>query len=98
MKRTVDEFVSHAHLGCVPVTATFHNRSGVVGYTEISRAAGQGSTGPRLGSSAFPRTSAVVFSMLEEDALRSLMEGVEEFCSTCGEQLRMVSWDVEVLR
>ncbi len=76
----------------------FLNRSGVVGYTEISQAAGLGSSGPRLGSSAFPKTSEVVFSMLDDEALRRLMEGVEEFCSTCGEQLRMTSWDVEVLR
>jgi len=76
----------------------FLNRSGVVGYTEISQAAGLGSSGPRLGSSAFPKTSAVVFSMMDEESVRRLMEGVEEFCSTCGEQLRMVSWDVEVLR
>ncbi|TNF74074.1 MAG: hypothetical protein EP299_07515 [Acidobacteria bacterium] len=76
----------------------FLNRSGVVGYTEISQAAGLGSSGPRLGSSAFPKTSAVVFSMMDEDSVRRLMEGVDEFCSTCGEQLRMVSWDVEVLR
>jgi hypothetical protein len=76
----------------------FLNRSGVVGYTEISQAAGLGSSGPRLGSSAFPKTSSVVFSMLDDEALGRLMEGVEEFCSTCGEQLRMTSWDVEVLR
>ena len=76
----------------------FLNRSGVVGYTEISQAAGLGSSGPRLGSSAFPKTSSVVFSMLDEEAVGRLMSGVEEFCSTCGEQLRMVSWDVEVLR
>jgi hypothetical protein len=76
----------------------FLNRSGVIGYTEISHAAGLGSSGPRLGSGAFPKTSAVVFSMMDEDSVRRLMEGVDEFCSTCGEQLRMVSWDVEMLR
>jgi hypothetical protein len=76
----------------------FLNRSGVVGYTEISQAAGLGSSGPRLGSSAFPKTSSVVFSMLDDGALGRLMEGVDEFCSTCGEQLRMVSWDADVLR
>ena len=76
----------------------FLNRSGVVGYTEISQAAGLGSSGPRLGSSAFPKTSSVVFSMLDDEALQRLMGGVDEFCSTCGEQLRIVSWDVEALR
>jgi len=76
----------------------FLNRSGVVGYTEISHAAGMGLSGPRLGSSAFPKTSAVVFSILDEDALTALTEGVDRFCATCGEELRMISWDVDVLR
>ncbi len=76
----------------------FLNRSGVAGYTELSRAAGMGSSGPRLGSRAFPRTSAVVFSVLEEMALERLLRGVDEFCATCGEELRMVAWDVDRLR
>jgi len=76
----------------------FLNRSGVVGYTEISHAAGRGMTGLRLGSSAFPKTSAVIFSILDDDALQALIEGMDRFCSTCGEELRMLSWDVDVLR
>jgi hypothetical protein len=76
----------------------FLNRSGVVGYTEISHAAGMGVTGPRLGSSAFPKTSAVIFTILDDKALKGLLEGVDHFCSTCGEEFRMVSWDVDVLR
>lgn len=76
----------------------FLNRSGVVGYTEISQAAGLGLTGPRLGSSAFPKTSSVVFTILDDAALQGLIEGVDQFCSTCGEELRMVSWNVDVLR
>lgn len=76
----------------------FLNHSGVAGYTELSHAAGVGSSGPRLGSRAFPRTSAVVFSVLDQEALDRLGRGIDEFCSTCGEQIRMVSWDVEVVR
>lgn len=76
----------------------FLNRSGVHGYTELSHAAGMGESGPRLGSRAFPRTSAVVFSVLDEAALERLMAGVDQFCASCGEKLRMVAWDVEVLR
>lgn len=76
----------------------FLNRSGVLGYTEISHAAGLGSSGPRLGSRAFPKTSAVVFTLLSEESLQQLMQGVDEFCATCGEQLRMIAWDAEVLR
>ena len=76
----------------------FLERSGVHGYTELSHAAGMGESGPRLGSRAYPRTSAVVFSALDEAALKRLTAGVDEFCATCGEQLRMVAWDAEVIR
>ena len=74
------------------------NRSGVVGNTEISHAAGMGLTGPRLGSSAFPKSSAVIFTILDDEALQGLRESVDNFCKTCGEELRMISWDVDVLR
>ena len=76
----------------------FLERSGVHGYTELSHAAGMGQSGPRLGSRAYPRTSAVVFSVLDKAALDRLNAGVDEFCATCGEKLRMVAWDAEVLR
>lgn len=76
----------------------FLSHSGVDGYTEVSHAAGMGSTGPRLGSRAFPKTSALLFSMLSEEAVAKLVLGVDEFCATCGEKLRIVSWDIEVLR
>lgn len=73
----------------------FLNRIGAQGYTEISHAAGVGTTGPRLGSRAFPKTSAVVFSVLDEKALSALRAGVDEFCTTCGEKLKMYAWEVE---
>ncbi len=76
----------------------FLNHAGVEGYTELSHASGMGTTGPRLGSRAFPRTSAVVFTMLDEEAVDRLTAGLDEFCATCGEQLKVVSWDVDVLR
>lgn len=76
----------------------FLGKSDVEGYTEISPAAGMGSTGPRLGSRAFPGTSAVVLSIVSQEALDRLSRGLDEFCTTCGEELKMVSWDVEVLR
>ena len=70
-------------------------RAGVVGYTEISRASGVGSTGPRLGSGAFPRTSAIVFSVLSAEALVALRDTLRAFCEDCGERLRIVAWEVE---
>ena len=69
--------------------------AGVAGYTELSRAAGRGTTGPRLGSRAFPRTSAVIFSVLSAEALMALEAKIREFCASCGERLKMVAWDVE---
>jgi hypothetical protein len=76
----------------------FLNHSGVRGYTEVAHAAGMGASGLRLGSRAFPKTSALVFTMLSEEALQKLEEGVNQFCATCGEELRMVAWDAEVIR
>jgi len=76
----------------------FLNHSGVRGYTEVAHTAGMGTSGPRLGSSAFPKTSALVFTILSEEALQGLQKGVDQFCATCGEELRMISWDVDVLR
>ena len=76
----------------------FLDNSGVGGYTEVNHAAGMGSTGPRLGSSAFPKTSALVFTVLDEEALAALRTGVDQFCATCGEDLRIYAWDVDVLR
>ena len=76
----------------------FLNQSGVRGYTEVAHAAGMGTRGLRLGSSAFPKTSALVFTVLSEEALEGLQRGVDQFCATCGEELRMIAWDAEVLR
>jgi hypothetical protein len=73
----------------------FLERLGVSGYTEIPHVSGMGLTGPRLGSGAFPRTSAVVFSILAPEALAALKAGIEEFCSHCGERLKIFAWDVE---
>ena len=76
----------------------FLARSGVEAFTEVSHASGVGASGPRMGSRAFPRTSAVVFTVLDQGALDSVRAGVEEFCATCGERLKMFAWDVETLQ
>lgn len=76
----------------------FLDRSGVDGFTEISHAAGMGASGPRLGSSAFPKTSAVIFSLLSEEALERLRRGVDSFCANCGEELKMIAWEAQILR
>lgn len=70
------------------------NRVGVVGYTEIPRVVGVGTTGPRLGSRAFPKTSALIFTVLSENTLETLLATLRDFCNECGEKLKLVSWDV----
>ncbi len=69
--------------------------AGVSGFTEIQHAVGVGARGPRLGSRAFPRTSAVVFTFIPDEALGPLREKLREFCASCGERLRLVAWDAE---
>jgi hypothetical protein len=71
------------------------DEAGVGGYTELPHAAGRGETGPRLGSRAFPRTSAVVFTFVADDALAGLRRKLQDFCAACGERLRFVAWDAE---
>ena len=73
----------------------FLNRAGVLGYTELPRAIGVGTTGPRLGSRAFPRTSAVIFTVLAEEALTQVTEEIRGYCQDCGERLKMIVWGVE---
>jgi hypothetical protein len=73
----------------------FLNRSGVVGYTEISRAVGVGSTGPRLGSRAFPKTSAIIFTVVDAEALEQLATDLKTYCAECSERMKMLVWGVE---
>lgn len=71
------------------------SRAGVAGYTEIPNAVGSGTTGPRLGSAAFPRTSAVVLTFVEDEKVPALAADLKTYCSDCGERARVVAWGVE---
>ena len=71
------------------------NRFGVVGYTELPSATGSGTSGLRLGSRAFPKTSAVIFTVLSNEVLEQLVSAIKGFCVDCGEQLKMYVWGVE---
>jgi hypothetical protein len=73
----------------------FLQQSGVPGYTEISHALGAGATGPRLGSRAFPKTSALILSFLEDGDVASLRTRIADFCKSCGERVRMAVLPVE---
>ena len=72
-------------------------RSGVAGWTEIAGASGMGTTGPKLGSAAFPKTSAVLFTIVEDEKARSLAAELKSYCAECGERLKIASWAVEEL-
>ena len=69
-------------------------RSGVQGWTELS-GAGSGATGPSLGSRAFPRTSAVILSLLPDAEALRVAGDLKTFCKGCGERARIVTWPVE---
>ncbi len=73
----------------------FLNRAGVLGYTEIPHAVGVGTTGPRLGSGAFPKTSAVIFTIVEATAVDALVADLKVHCEDCGEKVKAVVWGVE---
>lgn len=72
-------------------------RAGVVGYTEIPRAFGMGTTDPRLGSRAFPGTSAVVFSLVDENDVEAVRGEVGDLCETHDSPMHLVAWEVEDL-
>ena len=72
-------------------------KAGVPGWTEIPGVRGMGATGPRLGSAAFPKTSAVLFTIVEDERARTLTDEIKTYCVECGERLRIVSWAVEEL-
>ncbi len=72
-------------------------KAGVGGWTEIAGASGMGTTGPRLGSAAYPKTSAVLFTILEDAKARALVEEIRAYCAECVERLKIASWPVEEL-
>jgi len=69
------------------------DRAGALGYTEIPHALGVGLTGPRLGSRAFPKTSAVIFTVIPAESLDGLVAAIREYCGACGERLKLLAWD-----
>lgn len=73
----------------------FLDGAGIVGYTEVAPVRGAGRSGPRLGSGAFPKTSALVLTFLSDDNLAALQAGLDDFCAECGERPRMIAWSAE---
>ena len=73
----------------------FLARFDVPGYTEIAHALGAGATGPRMGSRTYPKTSAVIFSLIDEPTLARLRPAIVEMCKECGESVKMIVLGVE---
>lgn len=71
-------------------------RAGVTGYTEIPHAVGMGTSGPRLGSAAFPKTSAVVLTFVEESEIGRVAAAIRAQCPAKG-RVHLITWGVETL-
>jgi uncharacterized protein YaaQ len=71
-------------------------REGITGFTEIPNANGFGSTGMKMGSAAFPGSSAVIYALLEEEILERVASTIKSYCSECTQHMRLLHWDVTV--
>jgi len=80
--------------GCKEELEVVLRRSGVSGYTEIPRAVGMGTSGPRLGSAAFPRTSAIILTFVEDDEAPKVAAAIRAQCPAAG-RAHVITWGVE---
>ena len=76
----------------------FLRRQGVSHYSEVPEILGMGSSGPRLGSGAYPGKSALIMTLVDPDSLTQIRDAFGTFCETCGEEIRMFAWEVEQIR
>jgi nitrogen regulatory protein PII len=67
----------------------------VLGYTEIPTVYGAGSTGPRLGSRAFPETSSIIFTVAEAEKVDEIVAAIDESCAECRSAMRFIVWTVD---
>lgn len=70
-------------------------RHHVEGYTEIPGAHGVGGTGIRMGSSAYPKTSSLFFTVIPEDGVQKLRDDICGYCEACGKHMKMFVLGVE---
>jgi uncharacterized protein YaaQ len=66
-----------------------------VGYTEVPQAHGVGTTGVRMGSSAYPKTSSVFFTVLADDQVGDLRSEITSYCEACERRMKMFVWSAE---
>jgi nitrogen regulatory protein PII len=71
-------------------------RHGVNGFTEIPEVHGFGSTGLKMGSAAFPESSAIIFAVIDDETCCRVVETIKEFCAQCAEHIKLLHWDVAV--
>jgi len=55
----------------------------VHGYTEIAEVKGAGVSGKHMGTRAWPGTSSLVFSVVEDSRVEDLMEAVRKLAASC---------------
>jgi hypothetical protein len=67
----------------------------VLGYTEIPTVYGSGRTGMRLGSRAFPETSSIIFTVVEQGKVDELLAAIDSSCADCRQAMRMIVWNVD---
>ena len=70
-------------------------KAGAQGCTEIGSAEGWGESGPRLGSAAFPKTSSVLFSVLDLTAEAQVRIALAGFEQGDTHRVRAYAWPVE---
>jgi hypothetical protein len=75
----------------------FLTREGVRGYSEIPEVHGVGSSGPRMGSAAYPGTSSMIFAMVEPSLISTLSARLKDYCSQCHERIHLAHWPVNVM-
>jgi hypothetical protein len=71
------------------------NSHDIVGYTEIPQVFGSGATGTRMGSRAFPKTSSILFTVLEDEVADILAQNIKDFCESCAQHMHMIVWHAE---
>jgi uncharacterized protein YaaQ len=67
----------------------------VLGYTEIPTVYGMGRSGMRLGSRAFPESSSILFSVVEDGKADELLATLDQSCADCRSAMRMIVWKVD---
>ena len=67
----------------------------VRGLTEIPTVYGMGQSGPRLGSRAFPESSSIIFTVVEDGKAEELVAAIDSSCADCRAAMHMIVWGVD---